>query len=125
MDELAYKIAMGNRQMIYNLVISLAQKGVISYDEAREIESPAEGEKDIEIKIEKKSEAELIEEITLLNAEIVKLKARLEKIEDLARSGFREELSKKPKEQLLMARAQKLAEIYQIFIYDLSTVWVF
>lgn len=125
MDELAYKIAMENRRMIYNLVIALAQKGVISYDEAREIEefeeieSPAEGEKDIEIKIEKKSEAELVEEITLLNAEIVKLKARLDKIEDLARSGFTEELSKKPKEQLFMARAQKLAEIYQIFIYDL------
>lgn len=122
MDELTYQIAMGNRRMIYNLVIALAQKRVITYDEAREIEeieSPAEGEKDIEIKIEKKSEAELIEEITLLNAEIEKLKARLEKIEDLARSGFADELSKKPKKQLLMARAQKLAEIYQIFIYDL------
>lgn len=122
MDELTYKIAMENRRMIYNLVITLAQKGVITYDEAREIEeieAPAEGEKDIEIKIEKKSEAELIEEITLLNAEIVKLKARLDKIDDIARSGFREELSKKPKDQLFMARAQKLAEIYQIFIYDL------
>ena len=122
MDELAYKIAMENRRMIYNLVIALTQKGVISYDEAREIEeieSPAEGENDIEIKIKKKSEAELIEEIALLNFDISQLKARLEKIEDLARSGFTEELSKKPKDQLFMARAQKLAEIYQIFIYDL------
>ena len=122
MDELTYQIAMGNRRMIYNLVITLAQKGVITYDEAREIEeieSPAEGEKDIEIKIEKKSEAELIEEIGRLNAEKAVLQTRLEKIEEIAYSGFREELSKKPKEQLFMARAQKLAEIYQIFIYDL------
>ena len=122
MDELTYQIALGNRRMIYNLVISLAKKGVISYEEAREIESPADEdlkEDKTEIKIEKKSKAELIEEIGRLNAEKAVLKARLEKIEEIAYSGFREELSKKPKEQLLTARAQKLAEIYQIFIYDL------
>ena len=113
MDELTYQIAMGNRRMIYNLVIALAQKRVITYDEAREIEeieSPAEGER---------QEETTLSELEDLKAENERLKAKLEKIEALARSGFTEELSKKPKEQLLMARAQKLAEIYQIFIYDL------
>ena len=119
MDELTYKIAMENRRMIYNLVITLAQKGVITYDEAREIEeieSPAEGEKDIEIKIEKKSEAELIEEIGRLNAEKAVLQARLDKIEEIARSGFN---LPEGSTNIWITRAQRLADILHIFEYDL------
>lgn len=121
LDDLTYKVAMENRRMIYNLVISLAKKGVISYDEAREIESPAEEdleENETEIKIEKKSEADLIEEIGRLNAEKAVLQTRLDKIEALARSGFEHNLKYRTDNETLF-RAQKLSEIFQIFEYDL------
>lgn len=118
-DDLTYKVAMANRRMIYNLVISLAKKGVISYEEAREIESPADEdleENETEIKIEKKSEEDLIEEIGRINAEKAVLQARLDKIEEIARSGFN---LPEGSTNIWITRAQRLADILHIFEYDL------